>query len=97
MRILDLIGSKLVDLGDGRSIALEYYILSTFSKGDGQPLYGVVVRKQEGELVEEEVVEAMSDCRGAIEEIAKILFVNTVTPMCLVEVIDELADKRIYG
>lgn len=97
MRVLDLTGSKIVELDDGRSLGLEYYMITTYREADGQPIYGVMVEKQDGEEMEVESVEQLSYSRQEVSDLLEVIYNNTVTPMSLVEVLDELMNERICG
>ncbi|HEX9059827.1 MAG TPA: DUF6514 family protein [Clostridia bacterium] len=76
-------------------IKLEYYLLesnSTDSIGsDGNTIYGIeVVKKTGNETLESELVRNLSSCSDSVKSILSKLAQNSVTPVALPFVLDDL-------
>lgn len=96
MKRIDLIGERNVELEDQREMVLNYYLIEEPSKanGDMNYLYGIKIEKQFGGIVESEEVEALSYSKEVVLQLINTLMECTVTPMTLVEVVDELITLR---
>lgn len=96
MKRIDLIGERNVELEDQREMVLNYYSIEETSKanGDMNYLYGIKIEKQFGGIVESDEVEALSYSKEIVLELINTLMECTVTPMTLVEVVDELITLR---
>lgn len=96
MKHIDLIGERIVELEDQREMVLKYFIIEELSKakGDMDYLYGIKIEKQFGGIVESEEVEALSYSKEVVLQLINTLMECTVTPMTLVEVVDELITLR---
>lgn len=96
MKRIDLIGERNVELEDQREMVLNYYLIEEPSKanGDMNYLYGIKIEKQFGGIVESEEVEALSYLKEFVLQLIDTLMECTVTPMTLVEVVDDLITLR---
>lgn len=96
MKRFDLIGERNVELEDQREMVLNYYLIEELSKanGDMNYLYGIKIEKQFGGIVESEEVEALLYSKEVVLQLINTLMECTVTPMTLVEVVDELITLR---
>lgn len=96
MKRIDLIGERNVELEDQREMVLNYYLIEKPSKanGDMNYLYGIKIEKQFGGIVESEEVEAISYSKEVVLQLINTLMECTVTPMTLVEVVDDLITLR---
>lgn len=96
MKRIDLIGERNVELEDQREMVLNYYLIEEPSKanGDMNYLYGIKIEKQFGGIVESEEVEAISYSKEVVLQLINTLMECTVTPMTLVEVVDDLITLR---
>lgn len=96
MKRIDLIGERNVELEDQREMVLHYYLIEEPSKANGSMnyLYGIKIEKQFGGIVESEEVEALSYSKEVVLQLINTLMECTVTPMTLVEVVDELITLR---
>ncbi len=96
MKRIDLIGERNVELEDQREMVLNYYLIEEPSKanGDMNYLYGIKIEKQFGGIVELEEVEALSYLKEFVLQLIDTLMECTVTPMALVEVVDDLITLR---
>ena len=99
MKRIDLIGERNVTLEDQREMVLNYYLIEEPSKENGvmnssKYLYGIKIEKQFGGIVESEEVEALSYSKEVVLQLISTLMECTVTPMTLIEVVDELITLR---
>ena len=99
MKRIDLIGERNVELEDQREMVLNYYLIEEPSKANGDMnsmnfLYGIKIEKQFGGIVESEEVEALSYSKEVVLQLINTLMECTVTPMTLIEVVDELITLR---
>lgn len=96
MKRIDLIGVRDVELEDQREMVLNYFLIEEPSKasGDMNYLYGIKIEKQFGGIVESEEVEALLYSKEVVLQLIDILMECTVTPMTLVEVVDDLITLR---
>ncbi|WP_167955020.1 DUF6514 family protein [Anaerosporobacter faecicola] len=100
MRVVHLIGEKKVELEDQREMVLLYYLIEEPSKEmsgkDGSSfLYGIKIEKQFGGIVESEEVEALSYSKEVVMQLINTLMECTVTPLTLIEVVDDLITLKL--
>lgn len=100
MKGFTLIGEREVKLENQMGMVLKYYLVEEPSKEDGEKestkfLYGIKIEKQFGGTVESEEVEALSYSKEVVLQLIHTLIECTVTPMTLVEVVDELVTLRL--
>lgn len=98
MRHVNLIGEKQVLVDDEKMMILSYYLIEDSSKVKDEQvnnLYGIRIQKQFGGIVESEEVEALSYSKEVVLQLIETLMEFTVTPMTLVEVVDELITLRL--
>lgn len=79
-----LIGSCL--LAD--TMQLQYYVTQEV-RADGQAVYGIEVVKLCDTKKESEEANYLSHSGKLVESLAMLLFHNKVTPMCMLQIIDE--------
>ena len=79
---------------DGHSFKLNYFLTQKQYEDGEQPIFGVAVTKEASGIFEEEVVDDLSYLQQEAEDILAILVDNLVTPLCLVEIIDELVTQK---
>ncbi len=88
--------SNRVMLEDTRSMQLDYCLIENVSTEDqGTPYYGIKIRKHLGDAVEMEEVEGISASRENVITILKKLFQFEVTPISMVEIVDELVTQGL--
>lgn len=90
MRKVKLLYSKEVTLEDNRVMKLEYNITENQNTDTDEPYYGIQIVKYLGENRETEEIEGISYSREKVEAIVKILFQNIVTPISMVEIVDDI-------
>lgn len=73
---------------NGMKNELFYYL--TEEKKEREIFYGIIVLKMVGNLIETENSGKLMDKKEKVLEIIDLLSRNTITPVCLCEVIDDL-------
>ncbi len=100
MRNIKLAGEKIFENEDRHSVQLSYYLLEDQRDLAGTPLYGIQVVKQvrdHGEIVKEtETAAAISYSEAFVRQILFELIEHTVTPMCLLEVVDDMVTTSLH-
>jgi hypothetical protein len=85
-----LIGTKELTYDNAHKMKLEYFLISE-DRERTRSLYGIRIRKTvDARQVETETTPALSASRDFVEQMIYKLMVNTVTPMTLYEVVDDL-------
>lgn len=99
MSYVNLIGEKRVLVDDEKEMILGYYLIKEPSKvvndEDVNNLYGIRIQKQFGGIVESEEVQALSYSKEVVLQLIETLMEYTVTPMTLVEVVDDLITLKL--
>lgn len=90
MKQLELLYSNEVRLEDERRMKLDYCLTAEYASGRLEPYYGIRVTKHLDNLEEMEEVRGISYCRDSVASIIKKLFQHEVTPVHLIEIVDEL-------
>ncbi|BCN30039.1 DUF6514 family protein [Anaeromicropila herbilytica] len=91
-----LVGSKTIELEDMRMMSLEYYLLEHVSEENKEKaLYGVKITKKIDDYMESEEVDAISYSKEFVEQMIKQLMDNDVTPISMIEIIDEMITVRL--
>ena len=75
---------------DGHIFKLNYFLTQKQSEDVEKSIYGVAVTKEASGVFEEEVVDNLSYSQEDVEDILSKLSSNLVTPICLVEILDEM-------
>lgn len=76
---------------DGTSLRLAYFLTLQDADAPGSLLYGICVRKyQEGAEPEEAMTPPISHSEDFVRQLLQHVIAHAVTPMCLLEVLDEL-------
>ena len=87
---MQLLFSNEVTLDDNRSMRLEYKITENLKADSGEPYYGIQIAKYLGNNVEIDEIKGISYSKDKVEAIIKILYENVVTPISMVEIMDDL-------
>ncbi len=85
---------------NGQPLRIQYFLTCRESAQASQSLYGICVRKYTGDeaLPEEAVTPPISYSEEFVRQLLQHLIRNAVTPMCLLEVLDELlTQKQVLG
>jgi hypothetical protein len=86
-----LLFSSEVILEDNRCMKLNYSMLVTNKEeGTGEPYYGISISRYLDNTVETEEVEGISYSREAVVSMIKTLYHNVVTPISMIEIVDDL-------
>jgi hypothetical protein len=79
-----------VELEDERVMKLDYCLTERISKSDQAPYYGVSITKVLDNLTESDEISGISTSKECVISIIKKLCQFEVTPVSMVEVVDEL-------
>lgn len=92
--------SEIMDVGqivteDGQTVTILYNLVTIQmmdEAGKKKNAYGIeIVKKRGSEVLERDFVYALSQCKKIVMEMLHKLSKNTVTPVCLAEILDDLA------
>jgi hypothetical protein len=83
-----------VTLDDDRKMRLEYNLIESRSQDYEEPYYGIQIIRYLGDDLEMEEVKGISNSRDRVESIIKILFQHVVTPISMVEIVDDLITQE---
>lgn len=97
MRERKLITTKEAGSYNNEGLTLEYYLTSKKSEETENMIYGVLVTKRNAQGIESEVVDNISYEEEQVLGLIDTLSENTVTPVCLVEILDDLMTERMYS
>lgn len=86
---LNLIEKKTINICS-HPINLEYYLLEKMQNDIFGLTYGVMILKRDGKKVEMEYVDNLSYTKDIAEQILEKLIYCTITPIVMLEVIDDL-------
>ena len=106
----NLMETRRVRLDNEEEIKLEYYLINSTRSVDGDGkcidgenfvgeetnVYGIKLVKEGSTYEEEEIVGVTFDEEEAVDLI-KLLADNTVTPISLVEIVDDLTTEKLYS
>jgi hypothetical protein len=96
MKQVYLLFSNEVTLEDERRMKLDYSLTEKYSKVDHTtPFYGIQIVKHLEDIVETEEVTGVSYSKEAVVSIIKKLFQYEVTPISMIEIVDELVSEGI--
>lgn len=80
---------------DQRSFKLNYFLTQKQVVEEDRVIYGVAVTKEGGGVLEEEVVDNLSYQQEDVESMLLLLANNLVTPLCMVEILDDLVTEKL--
>lgn len=96
MKQVQLLFSNRVTLEDTRSMQLDYCLLENVSEENKMaPFYGIKISKYLGDTVETDEVAGISTSRDSVESILRKLYQFEVTPISMVEIVDELVTNSL--
>ena len=91
MKRLELLFSNEVILEDCRKMKLDYNLTENYPEEESsEPYYGIQITKYLDDTVEVDEVGGISYSKDSVISILKKLFQYEVTPISMVEIIDEL-------
>lgn len=92
----ELLFSNEVVLEDERVMKLDYSLTEKLPDSDQMaPYYGVEVTKKLDNVIETDEVTGLSNSRDAVVGMIKKLFQFEVTPISMIEILDELVTQGI--
>lgn len=99
MKEQKLIGVTEFESTEGQKVQLEYYLLSEpRDAAEGIAIYGIEIIKimrDKGIIKKErEIARALSYSQSYVEQLLKVLLRNQVTPMTMIEVIDDYITRE---
>lgn len=91
MKGKELLFSNEVQLEDLRMMRLEYCLTESHSEEDAsKPYYGIHIVKYLEGITEADEVRGVSNCKETVINMVRKLFQYEVTPISMIEIIDEL-------
>lgn len=90
MKNKELLFINEVTLENDRKMKLEYSIIESLESENGKPYYGIQIVKYIDGSTETEEIDGISYSRNKVESITRILYQNIVTPISMVEIVDDL-------
>jgi hypothetical protein len=96
IQMKELLFSNEVVLEDERVMKLDYSLTEKLLDSDQKaPYYGVEVTKKLDDVIESDEVTGISTSRDAVVCMIKKLFQFEVTPISMIEILDELVTQGI--
>ena len=90
MKVKELRFTNEVALEDDRIMRLEYYLTENHSSENDAPYYGIQIIKFIDDNLEMEEINGVAYSKDKVKSIIKTLFQHVVTPISMVEIIDDL-------
>ena len=90
MRKKELLFKNEVTLDDDRMMRLEYNLTENHMEDNDEPYYGIQIIKYFDDNLEMDEVSGISYSKDKVKSVTKILFQHVVTPISMVEIIDDL-------
>lgn len=91
-----LIGSRVIWDCNNSKIKLEYYLTaSKWNPEEKETLYGIKIVKYQFENREVEALKGISYSKKFVEQMISCLMDHTVTPICMLEVVDDYITKEL--
>lgn len=88
-------GKRIVELVPEREMVLEYFILKDVDEVNKTISYGAEIRKTEAGKNEIETVKGITDSKEMVTDLVDILLENIVTPISMVDVIDDYITEKV--
>lgn len=90
MRKMELLFMNEVSLDDDRMMRLEYNLTEKRSTDNDEPYYGIQIIRYLDDNLDMEEISGISYSKDKVKSITEILFQHVVTPISMVEIIDDL-------
>lgn len=92
-----LLGMRVMEIVPQREMVLEYYLMTGTDSDNCTDYYGVQIRKHENGNVKEEVetVNGLTDSREFAVQLVNVLLENAVTPISMVDIIDDYITEKV--
>lgn len=85
--------SKTIVQDNNKELQLEYYLVEENRKDWEDSAYGIKII-QHGDLsTDSEYTEPISYSKEIVEKMVRVLWVNTVTPTSMLEIVDDLVSQ----
>lgn len=88
-------GTRIVEIMPLREMELKYFLLEEMDEAEQTISFGVEIRKTESEQVEVETVKGVTDSKEMADHLIELLVTNTVTPISLVNVVDDYITEKV--
>lgn len=88
-------GTRIVEIMPLREMELKYFLLEEMDEAEQTISYGVEIRKTESEQIEIETVKGVTDSKEMADHLIELLITNTVTPISLVNVVDDYITEKV--
>lgn len=88
-------GTRIVEIMPLREMELKYFLLEEMDEAEQTISYGVEIRKTESEQIEIETVKGVTDSKEMADHLIELLVTNTVTPISLVNVVDDYITEKV--
>lgn len=88
-------GTQIVEIMPLREMELKYFLLEDTHEAEQTISYGVEIRKTESGQVEVETVKGVTDSKEMADHLIELLVTNTVTPISLVNVVDDYITEKV--
>lgn len=89
------LGKRIVEAITGSELVLEYFLLEKLDEESHQISYGAKIRKTEKDKEEIEIVEGITQSKEKMQELVLLLMNYTVTPISMVNVIDDYVTENV--
>lgn len=90
---LYLEGSQTIVQEDARELKLEYYLVEDKRMEWEDSAYGIKIIQHKDFGTNSEYTEPISYCKDIVEKMVRILWVNSVTPTSMLEIVDDLVSQ----
>lgn len=91
----ELKGERIIKPMPEREMRLEYFMLKVTDEVNKTVSYGAEIRKTEAGKSEIETVKGITDAREMAVDLINILMENIVTPISMVNVIDDYITEKV--
>ncbi|HAU85314.1 MAG TPA: hypothetical protein DCW90_07385 [Lachnospiraceae bacterium] len=90
-----LIGKRIVSIVPEREMVLEYYVLEDFHETSQLATYGAKICKVEEGHEETESIMGITSSKEVITNLVNLLLENAVTPISMVEIVDDYVTEKL--
>ena len=90
-----LIGKRIEKIVPDREMVLEYYMLEDTDEDSQTVTYGAMIRKTDEGREEIETVKGITHSKEVIHELTELLLKHIVTPVAMVDIIDDYVTEKL--
>lgn len=90
-----LIGKRVVSIVPEREMVLEYFVLKDVDEMSQTATYGAKIRKADDGKDETETVTGITHSNEVITDLVNLLLEHIVTPISLVDIIDDYVTEKL--